>query len=109
MNLQVKLREMGHDIPVIFLTGHGDVPTAVRAMKQGAVDFIEKPFNAQVLLDAIYRALEKDAANRERRDWRDLSRKLMGRSRRSKRKSLIWSWQAMPTRSLPTNVRARDS
>lgn len=64
VELQEQLRRMGAAIPVIFLTGHADVATAVRAMKGGAVDFIEKPFNDQVLLDHIQASLEKDRAHR---------------------------------------------
>jgi RNA polymerase sigma factor (sigma-70 family) len=56
-----KLRELGSTIPTIFLTGHGDVPMAVRALKAGAVDFLEKPYNDQVLLDCIHNALEQSA------------------------------------------------
>ena len=55
--VQEELARAGSWLPILFLTGHGDVPTTVRAMKAGAVDFIEKPFNNQVLLDAIHRAL----------------------------------------------------
>lgn len=50
--------------PIIVITGHGDVPMAVRAVKAGAIDFIEKPFNDQVLLDSIHRAIEQDAQRR---------------------------------------------
>jgi two-component system response regulator FixJ len=50
--------------PVVIITGHGDVPMAVRAVKNGAVDFIKKPFNEQVLFDAVCRALEQDAEHR---------------------------------------------
>ena len=57
LDLQAALKEAGRDIPIIFITGHGDVPTTVRAMKSGAVDFLEKPFNDQELLDCVQRAL----------------------------------------------------
>jgi len=50
--------------PIIFITGHGDVPMAVRAVKAGAIDFIEKPFNDQVLLDSVHRAIQMDAKQR---------------------------------------------
>jgi FixJ family two-component response regulator len=61
LELQAKLAADGHKIPVIFITGHGDVPMAVGAMKTGAVSFIEKPFRDQDLIDTIQEALEKDA------------------------------------------------
>ena len=57
--LLAKLCESGSNIPTIFLTGHGDVPMAVRALKEGAVDFLEKPYNDQVLLDCVHKALEQ--------------------------------------------------
>jgi len=65
LELQDRLAEVGAPIPIIFITGHGDVPMSVRAMKGGAVDFIEKPFHDQVLLDAIHSALELDAERRK--------------------------------------------
>ena len=64
LDLQEVLVESHHDIPVIFITGHGDIPMAVRAMKAGAVDFLPKPFDAQALFDAIERALAKDQRRR---------------------------------------------
>ena len=57
LDLQEQLARQNINIPVVIITGHGDVPMAVRAMKSGAIDFIEKPFNDEVLLDAIRRAL----------------------------------------------------
>ena len=59
MELQARLRELGSRLPVIFITGHGDVPMAVEAMKNGAIEFIQKPFRDQELLDCIQGALEK--------------------------------------------------
>ena len=64
LDLQEKLHEKGIVIPIIVVTGHGDVPTAVRAIKAGAVEFIEKPVNDQLLLDTIQRCIEKDAEYR---------------------------------------------
>ena len=60
--LQARLREAGRMLPVVFITGHGDVPTSVRAMKTGAIDFIEKPFENEGLIAAVRRAL---AASRD--------------------------------------------
>jgi len=59
LDLQERLVQSGIDIPVIFITGFGNVPQSVRAMKAGAVDFLEKPFENQALLDAVNRALER--------------------------------------------------
>ncbi len=60
LELQQQLNLRGAVIPVIFMTGHGDVPMAVEAMQHGAFDFLQKPFRAQDLLDRIQRAIEKD-------------------------------------------------
>lgn len=67
LELQERLQQRGFGMPVILLTGHGDVPMAVRAMKRGAFDFIQKPFNDQYLLDRIHEALALDAREREQR------------------------------------------
>lgn len=63
--LQRQLVEANVQIPIIFITSHGDVPMTVRAMKAGAVDFLPKPFHDQDLLDAIHLALEKDRGRRQ--------------------------------------------
>ena len=69
LNLQRELAVRGMDIPIIFITGHGDIPMSVQAMKAGAVEFLTKPFRDQDLLDAIEQALERDrAARRQRAD-----------------------------------------
>jgi len=74
LELQQKLNERHSILPIIFITGHGDVPMAVEAMQAGAVDFIQKPFRDQDLIDRINQALEKDNNNRaalgERNDIR---------------------------------------
>ena len=68
LELQEKLNEMGSTLPIIFITGHGDVPMAVEAMQKGAVDFIQKPFRDQELLDQITEALKTDQERRSARD-----------------------------------------
>jgi len=64
LELQQQLNLRGAVIPVIFITGHGDVPMAVEAMQQGAFDFLQKPFRDQDLIDRIQRALKRDLRNR---------------------------------------------
>jgi len=71
LDLQEELNGRSSTIPILFITGHGDVPMAVDAMKSGALDFIQKPFRDQDLLDRIHQALESDEERRE--DNRELS------------------------------------
>jgi two-component system, LuxR family, response regulator FixJ len=66
LELQRHLNSCGVMIPVVFITGRGDIPVAVEAMRQGAFDFLEKPFNDQDLIDRVRHALEEDAENRRR-------------------------------------------
>jgi FixJ family two-component response regulator len=68
LDVQVKLTEMGVRIPVIFITGHGDIPMSVRAMKSGAVEFLTKPFRDQDLIDAIQEALKRDSETRQQQN-----------------------------------------
>jgi FixJ family two-component response regulator len=65
LDVQRKLSEAGVQIPVIFITGHGDIPMTVKAMKSGAVEFLTKPFRDQDLLDAIQQALQRDNEMRQ--------------------------------------------
>src|SRR2546430_3451713 len=65
LDFQRELAEAGIRIPVIFITGHGDIPMSVKAMKSGAVEFLTKPFRDQDLLDAVHQALDRDRAARE--------------------------------------------
>jgi FixJ family two-component response regulator len=65
LDVQHKLNEMGVHIPIIFISGHGDIPMTVRAMKSGAVEFLTKPYRDQDLLDAIQLALERDTTLRK--------------------------------------------
>jgi FixJ family two-component response regulator len=65
LDFQRELADAGIRIPIIFITGHGDIPMSVRAMKSGAVEFLTKPFRDQDLLDAVHQALERDGATRQ--------------------------------------------
>ena len=65
LEFQVNLAKAGIRIPIVFMTGHGDIPMSVKAMKAGAVDFLTKPFRDQDMLDAVTRALERDRLRRE--------------------------------------------
>jgi two-component system response regulator TtrR len=67
LELQDYLKREGIEIPIVFVSGHGDVPTAVSAIKGGAVDFIQKPFSYREVLAIIQRAFERDAEIREKR------------------------------------------
>jgi len=67
LDFQMELSAAGIEIPIVFITGHGDIPMSVQAMKAGAVDFLPKPFRDQDLLDAIHRAVERDRTGRRRR------------------------------------------
>ena len=68
LDVQRKLIEAGIQIPVIFITGHGDIPMTVKAMKSGAVEFLTKPFRDQDLLDAIQQAIERQTAVRQQQN-----------------------------------------
>ena len=65
LDVQQQLRNAALQIPIIFVTGYGDIPMTVKAMKSGAVEFLTKPFNDQVLLDAVEQALARDVARRD--------------------------------------------
>ena len=85
LGLQKRMAEVNLEVPIIFITGHGDVPTSVRAMKAGALEFLTKPFADQDLLDAIQRAVKSDRAARQQqakmRDLRDRYQSLTPRER----------------------------
>jgi FixJ family two-component response regulator len=67
LQFQRELADAGLQIPIIFITGHGDIPTTVKAMKSGAVEFLTKPFLDQDLLDAIHQALDRDRVTYQQR------------------------------------------
>jgi len=70
LDLQSELAARNYQVPIVFITGHGDIPMSVRAMKAGAVEFLTKPFRDQDLLDAVRVALDRDRARRQRESER---------------------------------------
>jgi FixJ family two-component response regulator len=85
LDFQTELAKANIHIPIIFMTGHGDIPMSVRAMKGGAIDFLTKPFRDQDMLDAVVKAIERDRERREAdrivTDLRSLFETLSGRER----------------------------
>jgi FixJ family two-component response regulator len=85
LDLQTALAGQDDALPIVFLTGHGDIPMSVQAMKAGAVDFLTKPFQREALLSAVRDALARDAENRMARDrlgiWRSRFERLSARER----------------------------
>ncbi|MGA8598813.1 MAG: response regulator transcription factor [Bryobacteraceae bacterium] len=78
LDLQIEMAKSGIEVPIIFLTGHGDIPMTVRAMKAGAVEFLTKPFRAQELIDAIKQALARDGEFRKQRSETSELRERLG-------------------------------
>jgi two-component system response regulator FixJ len=80
-----RLKELGFEVPVIVITGHGDVPLAVEAMKIGAADFLEKPFDDEVLLASVRSALrQRDGENKQRRERVEIDARLAALSNRER-------------------------
>ncbi len=75
LDFQAELEKAGNRIPIVFITGYGDIPMTVRAMKAGAVEFLAKPFRDQDLLDAVRAAIEKSSNELETNRWLDKIRK----------------------------------
>lgn len=85
MDFQKQLADTGVQIPIIFVTGHGDIPMSVKAMKSGAVEFLTKPFHDQDLLDAVQQALERDRARRKQQsETADLRKRYEGLTARER-------------------------
>ncbi len=85
LDLQEELSKRGLNLPIVFITGHGDIPMSVQAMKKGAVDFLPKPFKEQDLLHAIQRAIERDVeARRAHTERSDIQRRVDSLTHRQK-------------------------
>ena len=103
LELQQILNLRGATVPVIFITGHGDIPMAVEAMQHGAFDFLQKPFRDQDLLDRVQRALEKDHRTRQELKEKDRIRERLTSLTPREREVL-----SLITRGKPNKVVAGD-
>lgn len=107
--LQEKLAEYGRDIPIVFITGHGDVPLAVRAMKAGAIDFLNKPFDDTDLLAAIAQALSRvSATSHERTELSDLGARFDSLTPRE-RQILVEVAQGKPNKLVAYDLNVTES
>ncbi|QWT46171.1 response regulator transcription factor [Azospira inquinata] len=100
LELQQRLGEIGCALPIVFITGHGDVGTAVQAMKQGAVEFLEKPFKDQALLDAIAQAVRRSVAETSQQDaWKAARERFFSLTEREREVAVGlargWSYKAI--------------
>jgi FixJ family two-component response regulator len=110
--LQERLKEIGAEIPVIFVSGHGDIPMSVRALRNGAVDFLEKPYNPQQLLELIQVTLKSLAGNRQARERRlqlqAKLKKLTSREREILEKVMLGASSKIIARDLNISVKTVD-
>jgi FixJ family two-component response regulator len=104
LELQIELNLRGAMIPVIFLTGHGDVPMAVEAMQHGAFDFLQKPYREQALLDSVQRAMARDRVNREALEELDRIRTRLSSLTARERQVLDLMMQGTSNKALATQL-----
>jgi two-component system response regulator FixJ len=104
LELQERLNHQGAVIPVIFITGHGDIPMAVEAMQAGAFDFLQKPFRDQQLIDCIQRALAKDRASRAELNERSAIRERLESLTPREREILTLVTSGKPNKSMAAEL-----
>lgn len=104
LQVQQRMLERGDIAPVIFMTGHGDVPMAVAALKAGAFDFIEKPFNHQQLIDAVQQALSESQRIRTRHQRLATLRKRFAALRPKERQILVHVAEGMTSREIAAHL-----
>jgi len=104
LELQQQLNLRGADIPVIFITGHGDIPMAVEAMQHGAFDFLQKPFSDSDLLDRVQRALERDTRNRAVLDEHAKNRERLESLTPREREVLVLMTQGKPNKVMAAEL-----
>ena len=97
------------EVPVVFITGHGDIPMTVQAMKAGAIDFLPKPFREQELLDAIHRALETDRARRARNAELDALRNRLERLTPREREVMELVVRGLQNKQIASSIGASET
>ena len=107
--MQAELNENDMAVPIIFLTGHGDTPTGVKAMKDGAVDFLLKPIEEQALFEAIDRAIDRDAQLKKQRKETDEAKRLIATLTTREHETLRWLITGMLNKQIavPLNITER--
>ncbi len=109
LDFQRRLAEAGVQIPIIFITAHGDIPMSVRALKSGAVEFLTKPFRDQDLLDAIQVALQRDSAVREQQtDIQELRKRYQSLTARE-REVMALVVSGMLNKQIASEIRASEA
>ncbi|WP_416140046.1 response regulator transcription factor [Halomonas sp. HK25] len=104
LQVQQRMNERGDDLPVIFMTGHGDVPMAVAALKAGALDFIEKPFNHQQLIDTVQQALRVHQQRRRERARHDALQARYAALRPKEQRILVHVAEGMTSREIAEHL-----
>jgi two-component system response regulator FixJ len=104
LELQDTLKEKRIDVPIVFITGHADVPVAVRAMRAGAIDFIEKPFAEDLVLSAIARALEHASERRQASEAASSARARIGELTEREREVFDQLVQGHPNKVIAANL-----
>ena len=110
LDFQRELAEANILIPIIFITGYGDIPMTVKAMKSGAVEFLTKPFRDQDLLDAIHQALDRDRVmGQQRSEFAELQKRYESMTTHASARSwLLWFRACSINKSLPTSGPAKS-
>ena len=108
LELQRRLKDEGRLLPLVFVTGHGDVPTSVRAMKSGAIDFIEKPFSNEDLVAAVRAALEASRRGTSTRDWHAALRRRVASLTPREREVFLLVAQGLPNKVIGIRLGASE-
>jgi FixJ family two-component response regulator len=104
LDFQLHLEKLGNQMPIIFMTGHGDIPMTVRAMKAGAVDFLSKPFRDQDILDAVSVAFQKDRELRQRSAANGAVAELAGTLTRREHEVMVAVVQGLMNKQIAFNL-----